>query len=103
MAKPKLKTPPARFREDSSVLLKEVSGVQLRLTTINRLFIIYRKQVLWPYIRSGDNVLAYDVVNTFEIPLLAQAAIRQVLKKQEDIRKQHALDWDEDEAVYTYN
>lgn len=94
------KRPAAKFKEDASVLVNQVDGAELRLTTLNRLFVVHRGRTAFPYL-NGETV-KYDVLH-FDLSSKAIAAVKALLVKQAEIRRIHALDFDEDESAFTYN
>ena len=96
----KSKTPPAKFKDDSSVRLSKIGPYELKLTQINRLFVLRGKEIAWPYLHGEE--VRFDV-SDFVPPQKVVDAIRKVLLKQKEIREKNALDFDEDEAVYTYS
>ena len=97
----KIKTKRQAAPDDQSVSLGTFAGINLRLTSQNTLFATDKKGVTaWPYLRG--NMVHFDITD-FQVPKLAWDKIRSVLLKQQEIRKQHELDFDEDEAAFTWN
>lgn len=89
-----------KISEDASTLMKTVDGVELRLTSMNRLFVKKGKMIAWPGL-SGQAV--YFDLSGFEVSRDAHDAIKNVLLKQDMIRKQHAEDFEEEENDPRYN
>ena len=88
--------------DDQSVSLGTISGVNLRLTTQNTLFVTRKKITAWPYLMG--RCVHSDVEGFIQsLPKKAQEKIQAILAKKEEIRKQNPLDFDEDEAVYRFN
>lgn len=89
--------------DHGSVLLKEVEGVQLRLTQINRLFCITQRRVAFPSL-LGNSVVKFDDITFLPlVPPAAIEAIRTTLRKQREIRQKHWHDHEDDESAWQYN
>jgi hypothetical protein len=78
----------------SSVLLKVVDGVELRLTQINRLFCVARGLAAFPSLVAGTAV-KFDRAG-FAVSDAVANAVRTVLRKQNEIRK----NWRREEADF---
>ncbi len=81
-------------------MLSKFWRYEIRLTPQNRVFVTHGELVTFPYLLGG--VVRFDL-RTFEAPEPVIHALQKILEKQQQIRTEHADDFDEDEAVYRFN
>lgn len=74
-----------------STSLGSYGGIEILLTPQNTVFIIFRKEVYWPFLHSKTGVLMLDARSV--LPLLsakAKTKLKEVLDRQAEVRKQQA-------------
>jgi hypothetical protein len=86
-----------------TTLLRVLDGASIYLTAQNSFFVVHNKIIFHPYLRKdgapGNVVWDWD---TSKLPKTVMAYVKNKLIAQAAIRAEHALDFDEDEAIYTY-
>jgi hypothetical protein len=98
---------PAALVDDGSVRLARIAGVEIRLTPINTIFILMKVRgkasIFWPSLKGTSLWVESPEVTNLRLPKPAADKVLQLLLTQKKVREENALDWDEDEAVYTYS
>src|SRR5208283_3609183 len=90
-----------RALPDRSMRLALIQGLDIRLTPTNAVFVVWREQVIFPYLRDGQARIGKREFQA-GLPAEGVARVGAVLRAKQKIRKDNPLDWDEDEAQFNY-
>jgi hypothetical protein len=62
-----------------------------------------KASIFWPSLKGTSLWVESPEVTNLRLPKPAADKVLQLLLTQKKVREENALDWDEDEAVYTYS